>query len=106
MDLKNNNLEAQISLMKDIIKNDNSIMYHVLYNAKELMAILNQRKVDNNEPVATRTVSFTNEQFEKMSDIVSVLCNENKHHLLGTLAETAVPENKIKKEILLILQKS
>lgn len=105
MNLEQNNLNAQIALMKDIIQNDHNIMYHILSNAKELMGILQQKKVDNNEPIKTRMVSFTNEQFEKMTDIVSVLGDESRHELLGIMAEKAVPDNKIKKEILSILQK-
>ncbi len=106
MNLEQNNLDTQISLMKDIIQNDKNIIYHILENSKELMKILRQRKVDNNEPVETRTVSFTNEQFEKMFGIVDILESESKYEHLGILAKTAVPDNDVKKKILSLLQKT
>ena len=106
MNLEQNNLDTQTSLMKDIIQNDKNIIYHILENSKELMRILRQRKVDNNEPIETRTVSFTNEQFEKMIVIADMLENESKYEQLGILAKTAVPDNDIKKKILALLQKT
>lgn len=105
MNLEQNNLDAQISLMKDIIQNDRNIIYHILENSKELMKILRQRKVDINEPDETRIVSFTNEQFEKMFNIVYILEDESKYEQLGILAKSAVPDNEVKKKILSLLQK-
>jgi hypothetical protein len=105
MNLEQNNLDAKISLMKDIIGNDKNIIYHILERSKELMKILNQRKFDADKPIKTRTIQFTNEQFEKILDIVSILENESNYEKLGILAKTSVPDNVVKKKILSILQK-
>lgn len=106
MNLEQNNLDTQLSLMNDIIKNDQNIIYHVSEKGKELMSILKKAKFDNNEPIQTRTMSFTNEQFQKLMDIVYVLENESKYDQLGILAKTAVPDNESKKKILAMLRRS
>lgn len=103
--LEQNNLDAQISLMKDIIENYHNIIYHVEEKGKELMNLLRERTVDDNEPIATRTVSFSNEKFEKLMDIAHILQDKSKYEQLGILAKKAVPDNVIKKKILLLLQK-
>lgn len=102
MDLKQNNLDAQISLMNDILSNYTSIIYHINQKGKELLTTLRERVYSQDE----KSVSFTKEQFEKMFDIASILENERKFEQLGVLAATAAPDNEIKKGILKILQKS
>ena len=105
MNLEQNNLDAQISLMKDIIRNDKDIIYHIEEKSKDLMKILNQRSVDNSQPIENRKISFTNEQFEKILDIVYILEDKSRYEKLGILAKNAIPDNSIKEKILSLLQK-
>lgn len=101
MDLEKNNLDAQISLMKDILSNYRNITYHVTEKGKELLGILKKRTYSED----SKTVTFSKEDFDKMFDIASILSEEGKHEQLGILAKKAVPDNETKIKILNILQK-
>lgn len=105
MDLEKNNVNTQISLMKDIIKAKDHILYHVNNRGKEIRNYLAEakRNTHNNE---TGTVTLTKEQFNEIWDIATYLSDEAYFHKLGSLAETAVPEIKMKTEILDMLRKS
>jgi len=100
--LEQNNLDAQIKLMSDIIDNDHNIFYNVTTRGKELIDVLQNCKYVSSE----KSYTITEEDFKKLTKIAYILSDESNHKNLGTLAETAVPENKMKKEILSLLQKS
>ena len=100
MNLEQNNLNTQIFLMKDILKNYKSITYGITEKGKELLNILRANRSNGNE------VLFTKEQFDKMVDIASILEHERKFNRLGILAESAVPDNENKIKILDMLQKA
>ena len=99
--LERNNLDAQIKLMKDIIDNDHNIFYHVTTRGKELIGHLSNGTYND----ADKTYTFSQEEFNKMANIAYILKEESDFHKLGILAETAVPMNKVKKELLAMLQK-
>ncbi len=100
--LERNNLDAQVQLMKDIIKNDYHIFYGVINRGKELIEILQNSKYVSSD----KSYTLTEEDFKKLTRVAYILGDENNHKNLGILAETAVPENKMKKEVLALLQKS
>ena len=99
--LERNNLDVQIKLMKDIIDNDHNIFYHVTTRGKELIEILTNVKYNDDD----KTCTYSQEDFNKMANIAYILKEESEFHKLGILAETAVPMNKMNKEILALLQK-
>jgi len=99
--LEENNIEAQVSLMKDIIQNYKSITYSVTESGSKLSELFRKRKfneVDN-------TVIFSRDDYDKMIEICYNLGDERKHIDLGILAKSAVPDNEIKLKILNLLQK-
>lgn len=108
MDLEKNNINAQLSLMDDIISAKDNILYHVKNRGKEIRTKLAEAKRDsrNSSSSETGTVLLTKEQFDEIWDITTYLSDEGYFHKLGCLAETAMPEIKMKKEILDILRKS
>jgi len=99
--LEQNNLDAQIKLMKDIIDNDHNIFYHVTTRGKELVENLCRAKFND----ADKTYSISQEDFKHIYSIACILKDESDFAKLGILAETAVPMNKVKKELLAMLQK-
>lgn len=102
MDLEKNNINAQVSLMDDIINNDDHIIYHLGEKAKEVFDIITSGKHSNDNA----SVTLTKESFDKTVDILRIMFNKDQYEKLGSLAKSAVPDNKIKKEILKMLQKS
>jgi hypothetical protein len=102
MDLAKNNIDAQISLMKDILQNYNHIIYHITNNCKEVSTLLGKRVFSHDKSA----VSLTKEEYDCITELIEILCNQERYEQLGILAKTAVPDNKVKLNILSILQKS
>ena len=94
--LEQNNINTQLELMGDIIINYGHIIYHINARGKELRELLATKKI--NEP--EKTVTLSKETFDKMLDIAYMLQDERKFTQLGSLAESAVPDNELKKKIL------
>lgn len=98
--LEQNNINAQVSLMNDIIRNYSGITYSVATKGKDLVDLLACKKWNE----AEKTFTLDKETFEKISIIASSLQDERRFYKLGTLAESAVPDNEIKMKILKQLQ--
>lgn len=104
--LEENNILAQISLMKDIIKNYESIVYHIQTSAKEALTSLHTKNIEQNVPSAQAKVTILLPEYEKIADILIDLSDKRKWHKLGILCTTAIPDNETKLEILQKLTKN
>lgn len=102
MDLEKNNIKTQISLMGEIINNDDSIFYCVASKAKVVFDLLTTGKHSNDNA----SVTLTKEDFDEAVKLLRILSNRDKYSELGYSAENAVPDNKVKKKILSMLQAS
>jgi len=94
--LAENNINTQNSLMKDIVSNYSNIIYSITERGKEMMSLLKTRTLNEEE----KTVTISMEDFEKLMNIAYILESKRKHDQLGILAESAVPDNELKIEIL------
>lgn len=101
MDLEKNNINTQISLMGEIIKNDEDIFYCVERKAKVVFDLLTSGKHSNDNA----SVTLTKEDFDQAIAVLRILSSREKYSELG-YAENTVSDNKIKKKILSMLQKS
>lgn len=98
--LEENNINAQVSLMKDIIQADKNIHYHIVENAKNAKNCLTNAKLDEDNKI----YHLSKDDFENIFEILSNI-EKNNYNKLGILAQTAGPERDSKLKILEILQK-
>lgn len=101
MNLAKNNLDTQVSLMKDIIYNDHNIIYHIKEKGVSIVNTL-QSATYNKED---ETYTLSKEKLNLILDIGYILSDDRKFEKLGILAQQSVPDNEIKKKILAMLQK-
>jgi hypothetical protein len=102
MDLEKNNIETQVSLMKDIIYNDHNIFYHIQEKGGVIKSTL-QGSVYNKEE---DTYSIKKDDFNIILGIAVMLSSDRNFDQLGILAKSSVPDNEVKKKILAMLQKN
>jgi hypothetical protein len=99
--LEINNIDAQRELMSSIIGNYDIICRAVRYKADDLMQHLSTAKVNDEN----KTLTLSKEDFGAILNIVNLLQTQDNWGKLNSLASIAVPENKIKLEVLRTLQK-
>jgi len=89
-------IRVQLELQSDIISNYGSINYHIKENATNLLNIISKNKY--NEVDKTRTIS--DEDYQKIVNILYIIKDESKWKKLGVLAEDCLESMRTKIEIL------
>jgi len=90
-----NNVNTQIGLYKDILKNYDDIIYHIVTNCEEIKKMISRIKKGNDGSITIQSADYN-----KIFDYLYVLSDKSKFENLGILAKSAVPENEIKVKIL------
>ena len=98
--LEENNVNAQIALIRDILSNINSIEFTFTTVGTELYSKIQYCKFDKE----TETYSIKKEDFSDILSIIIKLKDKSRWDELGILNKKAVPDNVEKIKILNILQ--
>ncbi len=99
--IEENSLNAQIELMKDVIRNYEKICYAVTTKADNLAQYLYSKTVSDD----SESVTLNKQEFGDMKDAVRILQNRHRWNELNSVTSDIVTENEIKIKVLLMLQK-
>ena len=98
--LEENNINAQVVLMNDIIQANKHIHYDIVENVKKSKNALTNSKLSEDN----KTYLLNKEDFENIYEFLSNI-EKNTYSKLGILSKTIGPERDTKMKILEILQK-
>ncbi len=100
--LSENNLNAQVELMKSIINNYGTITYSIKEKANTLAECLSKAKYSDN----MESVTIDAETFQNIMKAAILIQKEDRWEELTSISGGAINENRIKKEVLSLLQKT
>ncbi len=99
--LEENNINAQVELMSDIISNFRSISYAITAKADDLVAHLGKRIMSND----AKTVTIDKAEFDSIMSIARILQKQDRWDELNNTTKRCVPDNETKVKVLSLLQK-